>query len=93
VTASAALGKLQSVNKINDFLAREDLENQCLGKEVVTQVEQYDFVSKLPPCLRAREGFAGISHDLEQTTGKMKYPLLIGFHVSLSLTQCTVTTA
>jgi hypothetical protein len=62
--------------EINDFLAREDPENQCPRKEVVTQVEQYDFVSKLPPCLRGREEFAGISHDLEHATGKNEVPMV-----------------
>ena len=51
--------------EINNFLAREDLENQCPRKEVVTQVEQYDFVTKVPPCLKGKQGFVGIIHDLE----------------------------
>jgi hypothetical protein len=43
-----------SDREIDDFLAREDPENQCPRKEVVTQVEKYDFVSNLPPCLKGK---------------------------------------
>jgi hypothetical protein len=30
---------------IDNFLACEDLENQCSRREVITHVEQYDFVT------------------------------------------------
>jgi hypothetical protein len=33
-------------------------------------------VSKLPPCLKGKEGFAGISHDLKQATGKNEIPVV-----------------
>jgi hypothetical protein len=59
-----------SDQEIDDFLAREDPKNQCSREEVVTHVEQYDFVTNFPPCLRGKEGFSGIGHDLEQATGK-----------------------
>ena len=62
--------------EINDFLAHEDPKNQCLGKEVVTPIEQYDSVTKLPPCLKGKEGFAVISHDLEQATSKNEVPIV-----------------
>jgi hypothetical protein len=56
-------------------LAREDLENQCPRKEVVTQVEKYEFMSKLPPCLRGKEGFVRNGHDLEEATGIHEAPV------------------
>jgi hypothetical protein len=37
-----------SDEEINDFLAQEDPDNQCLKNEIVGQDEQYDFVSSLP---------------------------------------------
>jgi hypothetical protein len=46
-----------SDREINDFLAREDPENQCPRKEVVTQVEQYDFVSKFTPVSQRKRRF------------------------------------
>jgi hypothetical protein len=64
-----------SDQEINDFLAQEDPDNQCPGNEAITQFEQYDFVSKLPLCLKGKEGFAGIGHDLEQATGKHEIPI------------------
>jgi hypothetical protein len=64
-----------SDQEINDFLAQKDLDNQCPENEVITQVEQYDFVSKLPPCLKSKEGFAGISHDLKHAIGKHEIPI------------------
>jgi hypothetical protein len=36
----------------NDFLSEEDPDNQCPENKVITQVEKYDFMSKLPPCLK-----------------------------------------
>jgi hypothetical protein len=57
-------------------LAREDPKNQCSRREVITHVEQYDFVTNLPPCLKGKEGFLGIGHNLEQTTGKNEAPLV-----------------
>jgi hypothetical protein len=30
----------------------------------------------LPLCLRGKEGFSGISHDLEQATGKNEVPIV-----------------
>jgi hypothetical protein len=65
-----------SYQEINDFLAREDPDNQCPDNEAITQIEQYDFVSKLPPCLEVKEGFAGISHDLKQATMKQEIPVV-----------------
>jgi hypothetical protein len=65
-----------SDREIDDFLAREDPKNQCSRKEVVTQVEQYDFVTNLPPCLKGKESFSGIDHDLEQTIGKNEAPVV-----------------
>jgi hypothetical protein len=65
-----------SDDEINDFLALEDLDNQCLGNETLGQAEQYDFVSRLPPFLKGQEGFAGISHDLKQATGKHETPIV-----------------
>jgi hypothetical protein len=59
-----------SDEEINDFLALEDPYNQSLKNETVGQVEQYDFVSRLPLCLKGQEGFAGIGHDLKQDIGK-----------------------
>jgi hypothetical protein len=53
-----------SDDEINEFLAREDVDNQCLGNEIGIEAIQYDFVSELPPFLKNQEGFAGISHDL-----------------------------
>jgi hypothetical protein len=65
-----------SDQEINDFLAQEDPDNQCLGNETTGQDEQYDFVSRLPPCLKGKEGFAGISRDLKQATGKQEKPVV-----------------
>jgi hypothetical protein len=65
-----------SDQEINDFLAQEDPDNQSLKNETVGQVEQYDFVSRLPPCLKGQEGFVGISHDLKQATGKHEIPIV-----------------
>jgi hypothetical protein len=64
-----------SDQEINDFLAQEDPDNQCPRNETNAQVEQYDFVSRFPPCLKGQEGFNGISHDLSQATGKHKIPI------------------
>jgi hypothetical protein len=33
-------------------------------------------MSRLPPCLKGKEGFVGISHDLNQATGKHKIPVV-----------------
>ena len=80
-----------SYKEIDDFLARENLENRCPRKEVVAQVEKYDFVSNLPPCLKGKEGFLGIGHDLEKKIQvKMKHSLSTIFHVDLPLPRCTV---
>ena len=57
-------------------MAREDPKNQCSRREVITHVEQYDFVTNLPPCLKGKEGFLGIGHNLEQTIGKIEAPLV-----------------
>jgi hypothetical protein len=65
-----------SDQEINDFLAQENPDNLCLVEENTTQVEQYDFVTRLPPCLKGKEGFAGISHDLEQAIGKNEVPIV-----------------
>jgi hypothetical protein len=65
-----------SYREIDDFLAREDPKNQCSRREVITHDEQYDFVTNLPPCLKGKEGFLGIGHNLEQTTGKNEAPLV-----------------
>jgi hypothetical protein len=65
-----------SDEEINDFLAWEDPDNQCLKNETVGQAEQYDFVSRLPPFLKGQEGFAGISHDLKQVTEKHEIPVV-----------------
>jgi hypothetical protein len=62
-------------DEINEFLAREDVDNQCLGNETGSEAIQYDFVSELPPFLKNQEGFAGISHDLKQATKKTKAPI------------------
>jgi hypothetical protein len=59
-----------SYQEINDFLAQEYPNNQCPKNETTTQVEQYDFVYRLPPCLKGQEYFFGISHDLKQATKK-----------------------
>jgi hypothetical protein len=63
-------------DEINDFLAREDVDNQCLGNEIVSEATQYDFVSKLPLFLKDQKGFAGIGHDLKQATGKTEAPIV-----------------
>jgi hypothetical protein len=65
-----------SNREIEDFLAREDPENQCYRREVITHVKQYEFVTNFPPCLKGKEGFSGIEHDLEQTIGKNEAPLV-----------------
>jgi DNA-directed RNA polymerase subunit N (RpoN/RPB10) len=65
-----------SDREIDDFLAREDLENQCSRREVITHVEQYDFMTNLPPCIKGKEGFLGIGHELEETIGKNEVPLV-----------------
>jgi hypothetical protein len=62
-------------DEINDFLAREDVDNQGLGNEIVSEATQYDFVSKLPSFLKDQKGFAGIGHDLKQATGKTEAPI------------------
>jgi hypothetical protein len=49
-----------SDQEINDFLAQEDLDNQSLKNETVGQVEQYDFVSRLPPFLKGQEGLLAL---------------------------------
>jgi hypothetical protein len=76
--------------EIDNFLAREDPENQCPRKEVVTQVEKYDFVSKLPPCLKGKESFSGIGHDLEQNIGKNEAPVVdcVPHWSSITLVHC-----
>jgi hypothetical protein len=65
-----------SDHEIEDFLIWEDPENQCSRREVITHFEPYDFVTNLPPCLKGKEGFSGIGHDLEQTVGKIEAPLV-----------------
>jgi hypothetical protein len=65
-----------SDQEINDFLVQEHPDNQYSENEAITQVEQYDFVSKLPPCLKGKEGFASIIHDLKQATGKHEIPVV-----------------
>jgi hypothetical protein len=62
--------------EINDFLAREDVDNQGLRNEIFSESTQYDFVSKLPPFLKDQKGFAGIGHDLKQATGKTEAPIV-----------------
>jgi hypothetical protein len=62
-------------DEINEFLAREDVDNQCLRNETCSEAIQYDFVSELPPFLKNQEGFTGISHDLKQATEKTKAPI------------------
>jgi hypothetical protein len=57
-------------------LAREDPENQCSGREVITHVKQYDFLTNLPPYIKGKEGFLGIRHDLKQITGKNEATLV-----------------
>jgi hypothetical protein len=64
-----------SNDEINDFLAREDMDNQCLENETFGQVVQYNFVSRLPPFLKGQEGFVGIGHDLKQATGRAEAPI------------------
>ena len=61
--------------EIDNFLACEDPKNQCSRREFITNDEQYDFVTNLPPCLKGKEEFLGIGHSLEQTTGKNEAPL------------------
>jgi hypothetical protein len=65
-----------SNQEINDFLAQEDTNIQCLGNETIGQDEQYEFVSGLPPCLKGKEGFVGISRDLKQARGKQEKPVV-----------------
>jgi len=65
-----------SDREIEDLLAREDPENQCSRREVITHVKQYDFVTNFPLCLKGTEGFSGIRHDLEKTTSKNEAPLV-----------------
>jgi hypothetical protein len=65
-----------SYREINQFLACEDPKDQCPGKGVVSQVEKYDFVSNLPPCLKGKERFSSIGHDLEQAIGKNEVPIV-----------------
>jgi hypothetical protein len=60
----------RSDDEINDFLAREDTDNQCLRNETVGQAMQYKFVSRLPSFPKGQEGFVGIAHDLKQATGR-----------------------
>jgi hypothetical protein len=62
-------------DEINDFLSREDVDNQCLENEIVSEVTQYDFVSILPSFLKYQKGFAGIGHDLKQATRNTKAPI------------------
>jgi hypothetical protein len=62
--------------EIDDFLGREDPKNQCSRREVITHDEQYNFVTNLPPCLKGKEVFSGIGHNLEQTTCKNEAPLV-----------------
>ena len=64
-----------SHEEIKKFLAREDLDNQCLGNETLGQAMQYDFVSTLPPFLKGQKGFPGIGQDLKEATGKHETPV------------------
>jgi hypothetical protein len=65
-----------SDDEINDFLAREDVDNQCLGNETIGKAIQHDFSTRLPPFLKGQEGFAGIVHDLKQATGMNEAPIV-----------------
>ena len=65
-----------SDREINDLLAQENSDNLCLVEENTTQVEQYEFVTIFPSCLKGKEGFEGISHGLEQATGKNEVPIV-----------------
>jgi len=62
----------QDNQEIKYFLAQEYPDNQCSENEAITQVKQYDFVSKLPLYLKGKEGFTGISYDLKQAIGKQE---------------------
>jgi hypothetical protein len=62
--------------EIEDFLVREDPELQGSRKEITGPTEPYDFVSNFPPCLKGKEGFSGISHNLKQTTDKTNAPMV-----------------
>jgi hypothetical protein len=61
---------------INDFLAKEDPDNQCLKNEIVVQAKPYDFVSRLPMFLKGQEGFVGLIHDLKQVARKHERPIV-----------------
>jgi hypothetical protein len=61
-------------DEINEFLAREDVDDQFLGNETSIEDIQYDFVSELPPFLKNQEGFTGICHDMKQVAEQTKMP-------------------
>jgi len=52
-----------SDHEIKDFLAHEEPKNQCSKREVITHVEQYDFMTNLPLFLKGKEGFSGIGQN------------------------------
>ena len=49
-----------SEDKIDKFIAQEDVDDQFIGNDADTDAIQYDFVSNLPPFLKNQEGFSGI---------------------------------
>jgi hypothetical protein len=64
-----------SDEEINDFLAWEHPNSQSLKNKIVSQVEKYDFVSRLHPCLKGQESFTSMGHDLKQAIGKHEIPV------------------
>jgi hypothetical protein len=61
-----------SDDEINDFLALEDLDNQCLGTKLLVKLSNMTLSLDYLLFLKGQEGFAGIIHDLKQATGRAK---------------------
>jgi hypothetical protein len=61
--------------EIEDYLVREDPELQYSRREITGPTEPYDFVSNFPPCLKGKEGFSGIRHNLKKTTDNTDAPV------------------
>jgi hypothetical protein len=63
-----------SDDEIDEFLSREDVDDQFLGNEIDIDAIQYDFIANIPPFLKNQEGFSGIWHNLKQIIGQTKVP-------------------
>jgi len=61
--------------EIEDFLVREDPELHDFRREITGPTEPYDFVSNFPPCLKVKEGFSDIRHNLKKTIDKTDAPM------------------